>query len=475
MSSTQAHPPSSLEHGESDRSHSPIDEEKFEHDKPIEAAADAEAEMAPSKHEAVASPAAGLSLARTTSTVGPPPNGGTQAWLQVLGSWMLFFNTWGLLNTFGVYQTYYESGALFTANSSDIAWIGSVQSVMVLMVGALVGPFYDKGHFRWLLIIGSFFVVFGHMMLSLVSTLWQAILAQGFCVGIGAGMLFVPAVAIMPSYFTTKLGMAIGLAASGSSMGGIIYPIMFYKLIAEVGFGWAVRILGFTILATLMVPIFCMKMRIKPAKVRKMFDLTAFTDWPYMACILAVMIGFIGLYVGIFYYSFFGASTGYTNASMSFYLVPILNAGSVLGRTLPNILADKIGPINVIAPGGIMVGIVLLSNLAVHNLAGIIVSVLFFGFFSGIFIALPPVLFVQLTADKSKVGTRIGMGFAMVGFGVLAGGPGGGGILQRRGDAPADLDWKGTWTFGGVCAIVAGLGFVALRFWRVGAKLMVKV
>ena len=30
---------------------------------------------------------------------GPVPNGGTQAWLQVLGSWMLFFNTWGVLNT----------------------------------------------------------------------------------------------------------------------------------------------------------------------------------------------------------------------------------------------------------------------------------------------------------------------------------------------------------------------------------------
>ena len=27
----------------------------------------------------------------------PPPNGGTKAWLQVLGAWMLFFNTWGIL------------------------------------------------------------------------------------------------------------------------------------------------------------------------------------------------------------------------------------------------------------------------------------------------------------------------------------------------------------------------------------------
>jgi hypothetical protein len=44
---------------------------------------------------------------------------------------MLFFNTWGIMNAFGVFQTYYESGALFTASSSNISWIGTVQSVLV--------------------------------------------------------------------------------------------------------------------------------------------------------------------------------------------------------------------------------------------------------------------------------------------------------------------------------------------------------
>lgn len=70
----------------------------------------------------------------TPSTVTPPtsnplpevPDGGAQAWLQVAGAWVLMFNTFGLINTFGVYQTYYESGNLFTSTSSNIAWIGSL-------------------------------------------------------------------------------------------------------------------------------------------------------------------------------------------------------------------------------------------------------------------------------------------------------------------------------------------------------------
>jgi MFS family permease len=252
-------------------------------------------------------------------------------------------------------------------------------------------------------------------MLSLCHNLWECILAQGFCLGIGAGCLFVPAVAIMPSYFSSRLGLAIGLAASGSSMGGIIYPIMFYKLIAEVGFGWSVRILGFTVLATLMLPLFCMQMRVKPPKARAVLDTTAFTDLPFLMVVFALMVGFIGLYVGIFYTSYFGQASGYTDASLSFYLVPILNAGSVLGRTVPNWVSDKIGPLNVMIPGKIctvvlllcdrslanmeegslLLGAVLLCNLAVHNAAGLICTALFFGFFSGIFIALPTGKFVK--------------------------------------------------------------------------------
>jgi MFS family permease len=155
---------------------------------------------------------------------------------------------------------------------------------MLLTVGAVAGPFYDRGHFRWLLVIGTFLVVFGHMMLSLCTEYWQCLLAQGFVIGIGAGCLFVPAVAIMPTYFSTKIGLALGIAASGSSTGGIIYPIMFNRLLSQVGFGWAVRILGFTALVLQLIPIFVMKMRVKPGKVRSLIDWTAFTDAPYVSC-----------------------------------------------------------------------------------------------------------------------------------------------------------------------------------------------
>ncbi|SMR51491.1 unnamed protein product [Zymoseptoria tritici ST99CH_3D1] len=403
---------------------------------------------------------------------GPVPNGGLQAWLQVLGSFMLFFNTWGVLNTFGVYQTYYESGELYTEVSSNISWIGSIQSFMVLLVGAFIGPIYDRGYLRTLLVTGTFLIVFGHMMLSLCTTYWQCLLAQGFTVGIGGGFLYIPSLAILPGYFSTRIGLAIGVAASGSSLGGIIYPIMFYKLIGQVGFPWTVRILGFTALATLLIPILIMKMRCKPAQIRSLIDKTAFTDGPYLLFISGCLVGFIGMYTGFFYLSYYGKATGYTSASLSFYLVAIQNSGSVLGRTLPNILSDRIGPQNVIIPGAFGVSIALFCVLAVSNAGGLIAIAVFFGFFSGVFIALPPVIFVALTQDKRKIGTRIGMAYSIIGLGVLAGGPGAGAIL---GNNEADLEWTGTWLYAGLTPLVGACIFLAVRFWTGGSKLMVKI
>ncbi|KAJ5719792.1 MFS general substrate transporter [Penicillium malachiteum] len=39
-------------------------------------------------------------------------DGGLQAWLQVLGIWIPFANTWGLTNSFGVFETFYTEDLL---------------------------------------------------------------------------------------------------------------------------------------------------------------------------------------------------------------------------------------------------------------------------------------------------------------------------------------------------------------------------
>ncbi|KAI0887626.1 MFS general substrate transporter [Annulohypoxylon maeteangense] len=417
-----------------------------------------------------ASPAAPAAPEPPRTGPPPPPNGGLVAWLHVLGGFMLFFNTWGILNAFGVFQTYYEGGAMFERSSSDISWIGSIQSFMVLLGGVFAGPIYDRGYLRHLLILGSFGIVFGHMMLSLCTQYWEVVLAQGLCVGLGAGMLFVPCVSILPTYFSTKLGLAVGLASAGSSVGGVIYPIVLYQLLDKVGYAWSVRIMGFIALATLLIPISIMKMRFKAPKARSLIDWTAFRDVPYMFFTLTTFIGFMGLSILIFYISFYPQEQGLTDEALSFYMVPIFNAASCFGRILPNALSDKIGPFNVVAPCSLITGILMLCLMAAHTRGAVIAIAVLVGFFSGVFIAMPPVCFFPLTQDKSKLGTRIGMGFGIIALGLLAGGPIAGAILGNV----KPLNWYGLWGFGGGVATLSGFLYSALRVYRSGFALNIK-
>lgn len=125
----------------------------------------------------------------------------------------------GIVNTFGAFQTFYEADLLKLSNPSSISWIGSIQGFLLLNVGVLAGPMFDMGFFRSLLSAGSFMVVFGMLMTSFATRYYQVFLAQGFCVGIGGGFLFIPSVAVVATYFNKRRSFAIGLAASGSSVG----------------------------------------------------------------------------------------------------------------------------------------------------------------------------------------------------------------------------------------------------------------
>ncbi|KAI6905800.1 MFS general substrate transporter [Hortaea werneckii] len=397
------------------------------------------------------------------------PNGGLKAWLQVVGAFFLFWNTWGIINTFGTYQTYYETGILASSSPSDISWIGSVQAFLLMLVGAVTGPVYDAGYFRHLLIGGSLLAVFGQMMLSLCTEYWQVFLAQGLCIGLGSGCLFVPAVAILSTYFSTKIATATGLAAAGSSLGGVVYPIVFHRLQPTIGFPWATRVLGFMMLATLGVSNAVMRVRVLPAGRRKFLDLSAFKEAPYVLFVAGGFLAFMGLYAPFFYVQSYSIETGIAGARLSFYLLSIINATSTFGRIIPGYVGDYIGPLNMIVPCAMVAGIVCLCFMAAHSVAGVILACAFYGFFSGTLVSMPPTIFVHLTKNRAVIGTRMGMGFAIISIGLLIGTPIDGAILNSSGE------YQYVWLFGGLLTICGTLCMLGTRITKGGFSLLKRV
>ncbi|KAK5999154.1 MFS-type transporter dbaD [Cladobotryum mycophilum] len=391
-----------------------------------------------------------------------PPNGGFAAWLQVLGAFLLFFNSWGVINTFGVYQAYYEKVLLADSSPSSISWIGTFQGFLLFLVGSAVGPLFDKGYLRSLTITGTFFLVFGLMMTSISTEYYQLFLAQGVTVGIGCAFVFLPSIAIVATYFTTKRALATGIAAAGGSIGSVIYPIIFKRLVDPVGFGWATRIIAFIVFGTMLVPIFVMKSRLAPPKqARAIFDFAAFKEPPYLVFCISLFFAFTGMYFPFFYLPTYFEVSLHETGNISFYSLAILNAASVPGRILPGLIADHVGSMNAIIPVGLITSLLAFCWIGIHNVPGIIVFAILYGFASGASVSLPPTICARLCPNMSMLGTRMGMSFFFCGFGLLIGNPIAGALL----DLEHAVFWKGQ-VFSGLMVAVGTCFFVLTRVLR---------
>ncbi|PYH75101.1 MFS monocarboxylate transporter [Aspergillus vadensis CBS 113365] len=400
------------------------------------------------------------------AVIPPPPDGGLTAWLQVVGAFLLFFNSWGILNAYGVFQSYYQSDLIPTYSSSAITWIGTVQGFVLFLVGVIVGPIFDKGFLHSLIAFGSFMVVFGLMMTSLSTQYYQLFLAHGITVGIGCAFLFLPSIAIVATYFTSHRAVATGITASGGSIGAVVYPIMFHKLISRVGFGWTTRIIGFVALAGLSISMLVLRRRLPPpTKSRSLLDLAALKEPPFLIFSFGLFFCFVGLYFPFFYLQSYFTYYLHNDSSLAFYIFAVLNATSVLGRITPGLMADRIGGLNTLVPISLLATILAFVWIAVRNVGGAVVFTCLYGYASGAIVSLPPSILTRMSPNLGVVGTRLGMIFMFAGCGFLIGTP----IASLLLDLEQGSFWKAQ-LFSGMFVAAGTICFVALRvmLWRKG-------
>ncbi|KAI0473466.1 major facilitator superfamily domain-containing protein [Xylariaceae sp. FL0804] len=374
-------------------------------------------------------------------------------------------DTFGVINSFGVFQTYYETQLLRGRSSSDISWIGSLQGSLLTLLGIISGPLYDAGYIFTLTATGTFLIVFGMFMTSLCTEYWQVVLAQGLCVGGGAGLAFTPSAAVLSQYFARRRSIALGIQSVGSPLAGICFPILFSRLEPRIGFGWTTRVLAFILLGLAPIPLIFMRPRIPPPKQKRAFlDKSAFTDVPFVVWMIGGFFTFLGLYVPSFYVQLFSEEHGLASSQFSAYLVTLLNAGSVLGRLVPSFAVRYLTTF----PGGSSsgrsnamlaltaagAGVLAYAWVAVGirgSLGGVIAFAVLFGFCNGGVTSLPQSAVVAFVPDLARLGTRLGMAFFVVGLSVLFGSPIAGAILK---DPTNEADWRGLQIYTGTTMLL---------------------
>ncbi|KAJ8518626.1 hypothetical protein ONZ45_g4304 [Pleurotus djamor] len=342
------------------------------------------------------------------SAIPPVPEGGRQAWLSVIGGSMILFCTFGVVQSFGVYQDYYKT-ILNEHTPSEISWIGSVQVFFLFALGLPAGKLFDEGYFHHTVISGSVIYIVSLFLLSLAKPhhYYQFILAQGVGMGVGMGLMFLPSLTLTSHYFRKKRSTAMGVVLAGSSIGGCLYPILLNNVFSKSGFGWGVRAVGFLDLGLLIFANLLMKTRLPSRKARPPQKPVEFKkiifDLPYMVFVAGSFLVFWGLFFPFFYLQFFATQHHVTPVLVK-YSITIMNASSVFGRTIPNFLGDKFGPFNVMIPSTVISGGLIYAMFGASTTGGLITFAILYGFFSGGFVSLCTPAAALFANDLSEMG-----------------------------------------------------------------------
>ena len=227
------------------------------------------------------------------------PDGGFEAWLVVVGAWCCLFVSFGWINCIGVFQQYYQEHLLSSYSSGTIAWIPSMEVFMMFFGGPVFGKVFDSYGPRYLLFFGTIFHVLGLMMTSLSTQYYQFLLAQGVCSAFGASAIFNAAMSSTGTWFFKNRATAFGVIASGSSLGGVIFPIMVSNLIPKIGYPWTMRAAAFLILGMLVVANLTVKSRLNhtPKRVNLMEYIRPLTEPAFAIICIGAFLFFFGTFL----------------------------------------------------------------------------------------------------------------------------------------------------------------------------------
>ncbi|KAM5436384.1 hypothetical protein MferCBS31731_005875 [Microsporum ferrugineum] len=361
------------------------------------------------------------------------PEGGLKAWLNLLGAFCAMACTFGWISTFGVFEAYYHTHLLKENTHSQIAWIGGLQAFFICTTGLISGPLVDRYGLKPILVPFSLLALISVMVTSICKEYYQFILTQGVLGGFSVGMLYTPSISIMGHYFHRRRDLAIAAASAGSPLGGVIFPISLLQMLehSRIGFGWAVRGVGVIFLFFLCIACATLTPRVSPRR-GPHFLSAAFRDQVYVSQLVGYCLIFWGIYTPFFFLPSFAIRQG-VSVDWAFYILPIYNTGSFVGRIVCGRLTTVCGRFNTLLAAILASAVLMFSWLAATSLTGIIVFAVLFGFSSGAIIGLFPAAVAVTAPRANQIGTYLGMTMGVLGLFCLTSSPMMGAILTMSG------------------------------------------
>lgn len=388
------------------------------------------------------------------------PDGGSKAWLVVLGAWCCMFTSFGWITCIGVFQDFYQRELLSEYSASAVAWIPSTETFIMFVGAPVFGKLFDSYGPMFSLLLGTALHVFGLMMVSVSTEYYQVFLSQSICSAIGTSAIFWASNNSVGTWFRRRRALAFGIVSSGSSVGGVVGTVMIPNLVNRIGFAWTMRVVAFMYLALLIIAIFTVQSRLKhtPSRFRLSDLFRPIHELSVSLLALASFLSFLGIFLP---YNFLVLQAVHSGMSsrLAGYLLVILSATSIFGRIVPGWLGDRYGCFNVMISTSYLSSLLVLALWipAQTNATNIVFAALY-GFSSGTFVAMVPTLIAQVCSDISRLGEYMGVTYLVISPAVLVCQPIAGALL-----AEDDGGYMPLQVFCGVALFLGATFFIASR------------
>jgi MFS family permease len=139
------------------------------------------------------------------------------------------------------------------ALAGSLVWVGTGAG------GIFMGWLADRIGVRAVVVIGACMIA-GGLALSSFGTIWALYIGHGLMVGLlGNGGVYPPLLVYVSRWFDRRRGAAIALISSGQYVAGVVWPSVFERGIALVGWQMAMLAYGAVVLAFILPATFALK------------------------------------------------------------------------------------------------------------------------------------------------------------------------------------------------------------------------
>lgn len=355
------------------------------------------------------------------------------AWVVV---WAAFVN---LAVIFGVaysFAAFFKSFSIeFNAQRADVALIFGLSGLVYFVLGAAGGMLADRYGPKVVACAGMLCIAVGLVATSFATSMTMIYLSYGVGIGIGIALVYTPAIGCVQPWFSQRRGLAAGIASAGIGAGTVVIPLL--AAAAIIAFDWrnALRAIAIGVVLIGIGAAYLLRRAPTPAassgRPSGLSVAEALHDRRFWWLYLATVTAGPTMFIPFAHVSAAARDLG-INESHAVGLVGLIGIGSLVGRFVIGVVADRIGRTLALCLMQASMGLAYLAWYGASGFPALVFYALWFGISYGGIVALLPALCMDMFGARAVAGI-IGTLYTGAALGNLLGPVVAGAVFDRSG------------------------------------------